>query len=139
MLIKEVFAEFLKEQEERVSSKTYNEYKSIIELFEDSLDGYAWNNLDDEQAYEKAQEKELTFMDIYDHTYIWENIGEFLNYFIPRKVNWGDEFVLKTCPRVVRSLLKWMRDRTLLDKTNEEIKEACENQTWADSLKEMGF
>ncbi len=139
MLIKEVFAEFLKEHKERVSSKTYKEYKSIIELFEDSLDGYAWNNLDNQKAYDKAKEKDLTFMDLYDHTFIWENVGEFLDYFIPRKVNWGDEFVLKTCPRVIRNLLKWMRDKQLLDKTNEEIKEACENQTWDDSLKELGF
>lgn len=138
MLIKEVFAGFLKEQKERLSPKTYKEYKSIIELFEDSLDGYAWNNLDDQKAYDKAKEKDLTFMDLYDHTYIWENVGEFLDYFIPRKVNWGDEFVLKTCPRVIRNLLKWMRDKQLLDKTDEEIKEACENQTWEESLKEMG-
>ena len=82
MLIKEVFAEFLKEQKERLSPKTYKEYTSIIELFEDSLDGYAWNNLDDNKAYDKAQEKKLAFMDIYDHTYLWDNVGEFLDYFI---------------------------------------------------------
>ncbi len=138
MLIKEVFAGFLKEQKEMVSSKTYTEYKSIIEFFEDSLDGYAWNSIEDDKAYEKAQKKKLTFIEVYDHTYVWDNVGEFLDYFIPRKVNWGDEFVLKTCPKVIRNLLKWMRDKQLLDKTNEEIKEICENQTWDDSLEEMG-
>ena len=139
MLIKQVFTEFLKDQKERVSLKTYQQYKTIIELFEDSLDGYAWNTLDDRKAYEKAQKKNLTFMDLYDHTYIWENVGEFLDYFIPRKVNWGDEFVLKTCPRVIRKLLKWMRNKDLLKKTDEEINRRCENQTWKDSLKEMGY
>lgn len=139
MLIKNVFAEFLKEQKERVSSKTYKEYKSILELFEDSLNGYAWNSLEDGKAYDNAQEKNLTFIEVYDHTYIWDNVGEFLDYFIPRKANWGDDFALKTCPRVIRNLLKWMRDKNLLDKTNEEIKDACENQTWDDSLEEMGF
>lgn len=139
MLIKEVFNRFLKEQKERLSEKTFQEYKTIMGLFEDSLNGYAWNSLDDDKAYEKASEKNLTFMDIYDHTYIWDNVGEFLDYFIPRKVNWGDEFVLKTCPRIIRKFLKWMRDEKLLDKTNEEIKLRCENQTWENSLEEMGF
>lgn len=139
MLIKEVFAEFLKDQKERTSLKTYQQYKTVIELFEDSLDGYAWNNLDDRKAYAKAQEKNLTFMDLYDHTYIWENVVEFLDYFIPRKVNWGDEFVLKTCPRIIRKLLKWMRNKDLLKKTDEEINRRCENQTWKDSLAEMGY
>lgn len=140
MLIKDVFAGFLKEQKGKVSLRAYKEYKDVIEFFEDSLDGYAWNTLDDsDKAYKDAQLKKLTFKDIYDHTYIWDNVGEFLDYFIPKKVRWGDTFVLKTCPKVVRALLKWMRDNKLLDKSDEEIMEACENQTWEDSLKEMGF
>lgn len=138
MLIKKVFEEFLKEQRDKLGSKTYRDYKCIIELFEDPLNGYAWNSLDD-KAYEEADKKGLTFIDVYDHSYIFDNVGEFLDYFIPRKVNWGDEFVLKTCPGVIRKLLKWMRDKKLLDKTNEEINDACENQTWEDSLEEIGF
>ncbi|MEK6816626.1 MAG: hypothetical protein AABY09_03360, partial [Nanoarchaeota archaeon] len=89
MLIKEVFAGFLKEQKGNVSLKTYKEYETVIRLFEHSLDSYAWNTLDDDKAYEEAQLKKLAFMDIYDHTYIWDNVGEFLDYFIPIKVNWG--------------------------------------------------
>lgn len=139
MLIKEVFSGFLKEKKEKVSTRTYEEYEQIIDLFEHSLQSYAWNNLEEDQAYEKAQEKKLMFIEIYDHSYIWENLGEFLNYFIPRKVNQGDEFVLKKCPRVMRDLLKWMREKQLLDKTNEEINEACENETWDDYLNEFGF
>jgi hypothetical protein len=30
-----------------------------------------------------------------------------------------------------------MRDNKLLNKTNEDINEQCENQSWEDSLKEM--
>lgn len=139
MLIKDLFKEFLAEQKERLAQKTYNDYEWVIGLFEDSLDGYAWNNIEDEQAYEKAHKQNLTFMDIYDHSYIFDNVGEFLDYFIPKKVAASDEFVLKTSPRVIRKLLKWMRDRNLLNKTDEEISEACENQLWEDSLREMGF
>lgn len=139
MLIKDLFNEFLNEQKQNLSKKTYRDYETIIELFEDSLNGYAWNYIEDDEAYDKAEKKNLTFIDIYDHTHIWNNVGEFLDYFIPKKVNWGDEFVLKTCPRVIRKLLKWMRDKKLLDKTNEEIDLQCENQNWEESLKELGF
>jgi hypothetical protein len=140
MLIKEVFDEFLKTQKQNLTEKTYRQYKDIIELFEECLHSYAWNSLEDgDEAYEQAEEKNLTFAEIYDHTYIWDNVGEFLDYFIPKKVNWGDEFVLKTCPRVIRKLLKWMREEKLLNKTNEEIKIQCENQTWEDTLEELEF
>jgi hypothetical protein len=40
-------------------------------------------------------------IDLYDHTHIEDNVGEFLDYFVPRKVMSGDEFILKTCPRVI--------------------------------------
>ncbi len=139
MIIKELFKQFLKEQKATLSMNTYKKYKEIIELFEHSLDGYAWNNLDDDKAYDEAQKRNKTFMDIYDHTFIWENVGEFLDYFIPRKVNWGDEFVLKTCPRVIKKLLKYMVYKQLLNKTTEEINMECENQTWEESLEELHF
>ena len=40
MLIKDVFEEFLSEQESRLSPKTYRGYASVIELFEHQLDAY---------------------------------------------------------------------------------------------------
>ena len=73
-----------------------------------------------------------------DHTHIEDNVGEFLDYFVPRKVMSGDEFILKTCPRVIRKLLKWMRDKKLVDLTNDDIKAMCENQLWEDTMREMG-
>ena len=95
MLIKEVFKEFLNEQKNNLSKKTFDEYKSVIELFADSLHGYAWNNIDDcDEAYNKAESKKLEFVDLYDHTHVL---------------------------------------------SNEEITDYCENQSWEDSLEEMGF
>ena len=140
MLIKAVFVQFLSEQESKLAPKTYRDYASVIELFEHQLDGYAWNNLDDgEKAYDKAQKKEKSFIDLYDHTHIEDNVGEFLDYFVPRKVMAGNEFILKTCPRVIRKLLKWMKNKKLVDLTNDDIKEMCENQLWEDSMRDMGF
>ena len=140
MIIQEVFEQFLLEQETNLSPKTYRDYASVIELFEHQLDGYAWSNLDDgDKAYEEAQKQEKSFIDLYDHTHIESNVGEFLDYFVPRKVLAGDEFTLKTCPRVIRKLLRWMRSQKLVDLTNDDIKEMCENQSWEDTLKDMGF
>jgi hypothetical protein len=43
MLIKEVFEQFLAEQEAKLAPKTYRDYASVIDLFGHQLDGYAWN------------------------------------------------------------------------------------------------
>ena len=132
MLIKEVFSQFLSEQKSKLAPKTYRDYASVIDLFAHQLDGYAWNNLDNgDKAYDKAQKKGKSF--------IAENVGEFLDYFVPRKVIAGDNFILKTCPRVIRKLLKWMREKHLVDLTNEDIQEMCENQLWEDTVRDLGF
>lgn len=129
MLIKEVFDQFLSEQKSKLAPKTYRDYESVIDLFDNQLDGYAWNGIDDgEKAYDEAKKQKKSFIDLYDHTHIEDNVGEFLDYFVPRKVMSGDEFILKTCPRVIRKLLKWMRDKKLVDLTNDDIKAMCENQ-----------
>lgn len=140
MFIKEVFEQFLSEQKSKLAPKTYRDYASVIDLFENQLDGYAWNNIaDGDKAYDEAQKQGKSFIDLYDHTHIEENVGEFLDYFVPRKVMAGNEFILKTCPRVIRKLLTWMRNKKLVDLTNGEIKEMCENQLWEDTMRDMGF
>jgi hypothetical protein len=79
MLIKEVFEQFLSEQQSKLAPKTYRDYASVIELFEHQLEGYAWNNLaHGQQAYETAQKKGKSFIELYDHTHIAENVREFL-------------------------------------------------------------
>jgi hypothetical protein len=124
MLIKDVFEQFLSEQRSKLAPKTYRGYESVIGLFESQLDGYAWNNLDDgDKAYDEAKKKGKSFIDIYDHTHIENNVGEFLDYFVPRKVIAGNEFILKPCPRVIRKLLRWIRNKKLVDLTNADIKE----------------
>jgi hypothetical protein len=140
MFIKEVFEQFLSEQRLKLAPKTYRDYASVIELFEHQLDGYAWNNIPNgTKAYDAAKKKGRSFIDLYDHTHMESNVREFLDYFVPRKVMAGNEFILKTCPRVIRKLLRWMREKKLVALTNEEIKEMCENQLWEDTVRDMGF
>ena len=42
MFIKEVFDQFLSEQKSKLAQKTYRDYASVIDLFANQLDGYAW-------------------------------------------------------------------------------------------------
>ncbi len=138
MLIREVFAKFLQQQKEKLSAKSYRENESVIDLFGHCLDRYAWNNVAPaEPTYDETHDAGKTFPDVYDHAHIFPNVGEFLDYFVPRKVMAGNGFILKTCPRVIRKLLKWMREQQLLDVSNEEINEACENSLWEETLKKM--
>jgi UDP-glucose 4-epimerase len=140
MLIKEVFDQFLAEQKSKLAPKTYRDYESVMDLFEHQLDGYAWNNISDgTKAYDEAKQKGRSFIDLYDHTHIESNVREFLDYFVPRKVMAGNEFILKTCPRVIRKLLRWMRTKKLVDLMDDEIKAMCENQLWEDTVRDMGF
>jgi hypothetical protein len=64
MLIKDVFEQFLSEQQAKLAPKTYRDYASVIELFEHQLEGYGWNNLaHGQQAYETAQKKGKRFIE----------------------------------------------------------------------------
>jgi hypothetical protein len=140
MVIKDVFEQFLAEQQATLAPKTYREYASVLDLFAHQLEGYGWNNLPQgTKAYEAAKKKGRSFIDLYDHTHIESNVREFLDYFVPRKVMAGNEFILKTCPRVIRKLLRWMREKQLVELTNDEIKDMCENQLWEDTVRDLGF
>ena len=121
-----------------ILSKAYTRFVLFYEKF--GLEGYGWNNLPQgTKAYEAAKKKGRSFIDLYDHTHIESNVREFLDYFVPRKVMAGNEFILKTCPRVIRKLLRWMREKQLVELTNDEIKDMCENQLWEDTVRDLGF
>ncbi len=129
MVIKDVFAQCLSEQRSKLASKTYRDDESVMDLFEKQLDGYAWNHIaDGTKAYDAAKKKGRSFIDLYDHTHIEENVREFLDYCVPRKVMAGNEFMLKTGPRVMRKFLRWMREKQRVDCTHDERKGMCENQ-----------
>ena len=51
----------------------------------------------------------------------------------------GNDFILKTCPRVIRKLLRWMREKELVAFTNEEMKDMCENQLGEDTVRDLGL
>lgn len=120
MLINQVFTLFLQEQKERLSPNTFREYENVIDLFADSLNSYAWNSLPENEG-KKVFDSEYEFVEIFDHEQIPKNIDEFLNYFVARKVLASDRFIEKTCPKVVRTLLKWMVRKKFLSLSQKQI------------------
>ena len=69
---------------------------------------------------------------------IAENGRACLDYFVPRKVMAGKECMLKTCPRVIRKWRRWMREKKLVNCTNDERKDMGENPLGEDTVKDLG-
>ena len=114
--IKAVLAEFLADQRDRLKPKTLNQYESIIELFQASMDGYAYLYLDeDDEAlfdnlYNAAGPEHREFCEIFGSEKIPENVDEFLDYFMPRKVMCGKD-LLRSAGTVTKKLGKWLADK----------------------------
>ena len=103
MLIKEVFDQFLSEQKSKLAPKTYRDYESVIDLFENQLDGYAWNGIDDgEKAYDEAKKQKKSFIDLYDHTPPLLRCGYNLLIikisFLLRRTSFGCNLLIFGCP-----------------------------------------
>ena len=97
--IAEVLAQFLADQRERLAAKTFAQYESVIELLEHSLNGYAYQSLDKsdtklfERLFNAEGDKHREFCEIFGPEHILPNVGEFLNYFMIRKVIAGKDLL----------------------------------------------
>ncbi|MGB7001019.1 MAG: hypothetical protein WBE22_03245 [Halobacteriota archaeon] len=84
--IKQVFEEFLEEQQVRLKPRTYGGYEDAIYLFELGLNSYAYQYLDDKDSklFDKLyNEKNKEFCEIFGADKIGSSeIGEFLDYFM---------------------------------------------------------
>jgi len=92
-----VLGEFLAEPRERLSARTFRNDDEVVELLRHSLDGYAYNSLDGDERrrWEKAFEcgDEGAFCHLFGPEKIPEHLGEFLAYFMVRKVIAGQELL----------------------------------------------
>jgi hypothetical protein len=116
--IDDVLGEFLAEQRERLSARTFRNYDEVVELLRHSLDAYAYNSLDDderrrwEQVFESGDEG--AFCHLFGPEKIPEHLGEFLGYFMVRKVMAGQE-LLKASGTVTGKLVRWLDARGYID------------------------
>src|SRR5919201_1160856 len=88
--IDEALDAFLAEQRKRLSAKTLRNYEDVVLLLRSSLNGYAYQSLDglEEERWRKALDAgdEEAFTRLFGPEKMIENLGEFLGYFMVRKV-----------------------------------------------------
>ena len=122
--IEKVLVEFLREQQIQLKPKTYRGYKDTIELFKDYLNGYAYQELDEEDSelFDKLfNEENKEFCQIFGHDKISSyQIGEFLGDFMIRKVTGSKEF-MRTVSRVMRKFIKWIKKKGYMDEEEYEM------------------
>jgi len=111
--IEAVLDEFLKEQQERLKPSTMRKYEDIIDLFRACLDNYAYQGLNKEESalfdrlYNAEGDKHREFCQLFGPEKIPGSVGEFLNYFMIRKVM-GSKELKQAAGRVIKKLGKWL-------------------------------
>jgi hypothetical protein len=119
--IDEALQLFLAEQEKRLSAKTFSNYAYVIEMLRDCLNGYAYESLssNERKRWDKAFEKgdEEAYTHLFGPEKIPGEIGQFLGWFVIRKVIAGQEF-LKACGTVTKKLGKWLVANGYADDTD---------------------
>ena len=113
--IETVLNEFLDDQHKRLKPGTLRKYADVIGLFEDCLNGYAYQGLNKqenalfEKLYNAKGNQQREFCQIFGPEKIPQNVGEFLNYFMIRKVMCGKE-LKQAAGTVMKKLAKWLRE-----------------------------
>jgi hypothetical protein len=116
--IDEALARFLDAQRSRVAVRTYRRYEEICELLRHCLNGYGHTGLSEldhkrwERAYQAGDED--AFCHLMGPEQLMDNLGEFLGYFMIRKVAAGQE-LLRAAGTVTKSLAKWLHQQRWID------------------------
>src|SRR6266567_6840381 len=109
--IDEVLEDFLVEQRQRLSARTFRNYEEVVDLLRHSLESYAYQSLDatERTRWEAEFEanEEGAFCRLFGPEKIPENLGEFLDYFMVSKVIAGQE-LLKASGTVTGKLVRWL-------------------------------
>ncbi len=113
MTIEAVLDEFFEEQQERLKPSTMRKYEDIISLFQSCLNNYAYQYLDEQEnalldrLYNAQGGEHREFCQIFGPEKIPENVHEFLDYFMIRKVMCGKE-LMQAAGTVTKKLGKWL-------------------------------
>lgn len=111
--IEDVFREFLAEQRDRLSEKTFRRYDEIIDLFRGCLNNYAYQALSKPETilfdkYFNAEgEDHREFCQLFGPDKIADELGYFLNSYMVRKVVAGADFK-RAAGTVTKKLCKWL-------------------------------
>src|ERR1017187_151887 len=120
--IAQVFQEFLADQKDRISHKTFLKYETIISLYKSYLEGY-WPGHDGE--YDKITKAGGTFCSTFGPEDATDGYSEFLGYFMPRKVMCGKE-TMQAAGTVTKKLAKWLAEKGYVEDTEDAQERAGE-------------
>lgn len=119
--IEEVLQHFLEDRTESLAPATSRSYAGVIQLFTISMNHYGYEPLSkaEEAAfhrfYDAKGDEHREFCQVFGPQKIPQNVGEFLGYFMPRKVICGRG--LNQAARVViRRLARWLCRNGHIDK-----------------------
>jgi hypothetical protein len=115
--IAQVLSEFLAEQEQRLSGKSSSRYRQVVDLLKVSLNNYAYQGLTgaDAERFDKLYnghgEEKREFCEIFGAEQILPNLGEFLGYFLVRKVIASTD-LMRAAGTVTKALAKWLGEKS---------------------------
>jgi hypothetical protein len=115
---------FMKDQRRRLSQRTMRNYEDVVSLLRDSLNGYAYEALDQadaqrfDQAYQAGDEE--AFCHLFGPERILDHLGEFLGYFMVRKVM-GSQELLRSSGTVTKKLATWLYEQGYVSDDEREI------------------
>jgi hypothetical protein len=118
--IEAVLDEFLKEQQKRLKPSTMRKYEDIIDLFQSCLDGYGHQGLNKQEdalfdrLYDAEGDEHREFCQVFGPEKIPDNVDEFLNYFMIRKVMCGKE-LMQAAGTVIKKLGKWLKEKGYIE------------------------
>lgn len=142
LTIDEALTRFLDDQRERLAPRTFRNYEDVVELLRHCMDGYGPNLLSgtDYDQWKQAfdNDEEDAFCTHFGAEYIVDMIGEFLGYFMVRKVMAGQE-LLRASGTVTKKLVRWLENQDLItsaaaDVTAERSAEAARDLPAAERL-----
>lgn len=122
--IDQVLDAFLEDQRRRLSARTMRNYDDVIALLRDSLNGYAYESLDEagakrfDKAYQAGDEE--AFCHLFGPEHILGHLGEFLGYFMIRKVMAGQE-LLRSAGTVTKKLATWLYEQGYVSDIEREL------------------
>src|ERR1022692_1867938 len=120
--ISQVFEEFLADQKDRISAKTFSKYRSIMQLYESYLESY-WPGHDGESS--KITKAGGTYCSTFGPEDVTGGYSEFLVYFMPRKVMCGKE-TMQAAGTVTKKLAKWLAEKGYVEDTEDAQERAGE-------------
>jgi hypothetical protein len=121
--IDQVFAEFLAEQEDRLSPRTFRQYESILDLYGSYLESY-WPGRS-EKDYGRITKAGGTFCGSFGPEELPGGVSEFLGYFMPRKVMAGKD-TMRAAGTVTKKLMKWLAEKGYVE--DEDAVEMAEER-----------